>query len=173
MPPMETSLSLRPTFDLDLEIPADQAAHRLGAIIGAGDGPIVGETVGNHLMLALARRDRHFWSPWLTIEIQPDDQRTRIHARFHPHPNVWTGYMLGYLGVGTATTFAAIFGFVQLTLGHTPWALWIAAIGILAALVMWLAARVGQGLAQEQMEILDTAVRKAVIEDWTPPIHDD
>ena len=166
------SRSLRPTFDLDVDVPPDQAAHRLGALIGAGDGPIVGQTVGHHLMLAPAKRDRHFWSPWLTVEIQPEGDRTRIHARFHPHPNVWTGYMLGYLGVGTATAFAVIFGAVQLTLGDQAWALWIAVAGVATMVVMWIAARVGQGLAQEQMAILDTAVRQAVMDAWAPANHE-
>jgi len=172
---MASTLALRPTFDLDVEIPPDEAAHRLGAIIGAGGGPIVGETVGHHLMLGIRPRDRHFWSPWLTIEIEEastlPERSTRVHARFHPHPNVWTAFMLGYLAIGTAFAFAAVFGAVQLSLGQSPWALWIAAGAALVALVMWIAARIGQGLAREQMDVLGTVVHKALVEDEHPAIH--
>lgn len=152
--------ALRPTFDVDVACDAAETGRRLATLLE--DGTFVGEAVGNHLMLGFHKRDRHFWSPWLTIEIEPADASARVHARFHPHPSVWTGFMLGYLGVGTATTFAAIFGFVQIVLGTFPWALPIAGAGLLLAVVMWYAAKAGQRLARHQMTVLGAQVREVL-----------
>lgn len=166
-----TTLAMRPTFDLDPDLSPEEAAHRLATIIGAGDGPIVGETVGNHLMLAIRRRDRHVFSPWLTLEIRPadpaddppgDPPRTTIHARFHPHPSLWTAFMMGYLALATIASFAAIFAGCQMVLDATPWAAWILPACALVAGAMWVASQVGQRLGADQMDLLRTAVEKAL-----------
>jgi len=159
---------MRPTFDLAPDLSPEEAAHRLATIIGAGDGPIVGETVGNHLMLAIRRRDRHVFSPWLTIEVrraaEPPDEpsSTALHARFHPHPSLWTAFMMGYLALATIASFGAIFAGCQLVLDSTPWAGWTVPACALVAGAMWVGSQVGQRLGAEQMDLLRTAVEKAL-----------
>ena len=90
-------------------------------------------------MLTVSDKDRHFWSPWLDMEvIEPDEDgdtdSVTVRGRFMPHPNIWTAYMAGYFGLATFSAFAAIYAYAQWATEQTPTGLWAA--GLCACLVI-------------------------------------
>jgi len=161
---------MRPTFLLTVDLTQEQVIDKLRGLIDHNDGRFTGKVVGRHVMLTVSEKDRHFWSPWLDMEvIEPEedeavdgaegtDGKVTVRGRFMPHPNIWTAYVAGYFGLATFSTFAAIYAYAQWATESSPTALWGAGLGVLITIVVWWSAQVGQKLAHGQMEELREVV---------------
>lgn len=154
MPP--TLPPMRPQFAYDFPINEERALELLKGIMDTNDHPIEGRTAGNHLMLVIPTKDRHFWSPWLNIETLKieDSHHTTIKGRFSPNPSVWTGFMFMYSTLAVLASLAFVFGLSQLVLQKPAWAFFLIIPSVLAAAAMYWASLVGQHLAQNQMQLL-------------------
>ncbi len=154
LPPM------RPKFEFTFPIVPDHAIELLESIMDNNDHPIEGRSAGNHLMLVIPIKDRHFWSPWLNLEARPykpnpdSELITHIKGRFSPNPSVWTGFMMTYSSLAVLAFLAVIFAFSQIMMDDSPWALQaLIPLAIIAGVMYW-SSLVGQKLAQEQMQLL-------------------
>lgn len=158
---------LRPTFRLNLDRPPERAAAALEALTSEQGGPFPGQSTGSHVTLTIARGERHFWSPWLHLELTPsatDPARTDLFGRFSPAPSIWTGFMLTYIALFTLGLFAAVWAMAQVMLEGPPTALWVVLLTVVIAAAMLVSARIGQGLALDQMARLREAVGRALDE---------
>lgn len=145
---------IRPTLDLTLANPPERAVADLRAALErAGRHPF--SMTGGHVQIHTPREDRRFFTPMLTLEIQPATGGASVHARFSPRPAVWTGFMLGYIALITSASFAAMFALALGMLGGAwaPAGLGAGALG-LAAGAVYMASLAGQRLARPQMESL-------------------
>lgn len=150
---------MRPTFTIEFPLPTREAIERLSVLVSDRDYPIDGRIAGNHLMLVIPPARRHFWSPWLNIEVNPCDAGSSVKGRFSPNPSVWTAFMLTYIALGTLVFFAAMFGVSQWMMDKTPSALPLALVPIGIGLVMYWASLIGQRIANEQMnELYDASM---------------
>lgn len=104
----------------------------------------------------------HMWSPQLRLELHEVEGRTDIHARFSPHPHVWTLYLAIHAFGAFGTLGAGVFGLSQYLAGASPWALWALPISPVLAALVWALAFVGQGLGAEQMYELRRFVEDAL-----------
>ena len=160
---------------MDVEVPSGQLVEHLARELAAmpiqvrrtrvpGSGEVdTTHRNRDHLIITVLPEARHFWSPWLTIEVEPHASAARVSALFSPHPSLWTGYMFGYLSLGVIAMFSLIFaGSVAMTGGSSWWTLWIAGGAILGAIGMWWASVVGQRLAAAQMDELHAALDRAI-----------
>lgn len=154
---------MRPTFLIEFPVSPEQAIKCLSMLVNDHDLPIEGRIAGNHLMLVIPPKRRHFWSPWLNIEVHACDDRSSVKGRFSPNPSVWTGFMLTYLALGTLVLFALLFGLSQWMMGKPPTAITLAAIPTLIAVVLYLASLIGQRIAIDQMNELYTASMDALV----------
>jgi len=180
---------LRPTFVWELDLPASAASRRLAALVGPGGG-LEGRVLPGHAVLALPASQRRLSSPWLTIELRDlarpgapmpelweaaadahfaqdaasdrDPPRCQAVGRFSPKPSLWTLMMLSQIALATLVFFALMWAIAQVVLDEAPWALaFAAALGVLMLALVGLA-RVGQVLAQGQMERLRRDVARAL-----------
>ena len=150
---------MRPTFEIDFPIVPEQAIDRLSSLVDDSDYPIEGRIAGTHLMLVIPPSSRHFWSPWLHIEIHElaSGESSKIQGRFSPNPSVWTGFMLSYIALATLIFFAAMFGIAQWMMDKPASTLMlIPALLVIAGVLYW-ASLIGQKLAQAQMHELYNA----------------
>lgn len=165
-----SALAIRPTFTLTTDLPPEAAVARLAQVIAADGRAVVKQRVGRHMMVTVPETDRHFWSPWMTLEAsaEGDDDAaadagpTRVFGRFSPAPSLWTGFMFSYIAVGALACFAATWAAAQATMKHAPSALWVTAACVAIAAALWWASRVGQRLAQAQMAELRALVEAAL-----------
>ncbi len=117
----------------------------------------------NHLVVTFPEAQRHFWSPWLALDLASrDDGGTRLFGRFSPHPAVWTAWAFSYLGLGVVAFFSAVFGTCQCLLESPATALWGVASCAVVATALFVSSRMGQRLAREQMRRLGDVVSAAV-----------
>ncbi len=153
---------MRPTFTLDFPIDSKEAVSRLAQLVDDADYPIEGRIAGNHLMLVIPPSYRHFWSPWLHLEVTEHDQGSSVRGRFSPNPSVWTGIMLTYIALMTLTFFACMFGIAQWMMDKPPTVLrFIPLFLVIAALLYW-ASLIGQKIADAQMHELYDASMNAL-----------
>jgi len=162
---------LRPTFEIDFPIDPEVAVARLANLLDDRDMSVEGRRVGNHLMLVIPPPRRHFWSPWLHIEVHtvrhPDRPAgeppgARVHGQFTPNPSVWTAFMFGYLALAILGIFAAIFGVAEWMVHQPPAALNLIPVLLIVAALMYWASLIGQKLARPQMHELYDATTRAL-----------
>jgi len=158
-----SSFRIRPHFEETVEWDLESAQQRLvdrlrhdGARCKVMDFP-------GYVTLRIPEQEQHFWSPQLTISLEPtDDGRTRLEGIYGPNTSVWSMYLYGYLLVGTASLFAGVFGLSQWLAGTRPWGLWIlAGLGTCAA-GFYLMAQFGQKLGARQTFQLHQELEAAV-----------
>lgn len=154
---------MRPTFEIDFPIDPETAINRLCLLLNDDDYPVTGRVAGTHLMLVIPPDRRHFWSPWLNIEVHPQSEtnaeEAKIHGRFSPNPSVWTGFMLGYITLITLIFFASMFGVAQWMMDGSPTALKLIPVFVVIGGIMYWASLMGQRIANAQMhELYDASM---------------
>jgi len=154
---------MRPTFEIDFPIEPESAIDRLCSLLNDDDFPVTGRVAGTHLMLVIPPDRRHFWSPWLNIEVHShateSAANSKIQGRFSPNPSVWTGFMLGYISLLTLVFFACMFGIAQWMMDSPPAALKLIPLFVIIAAIMYWASLMGQKIARVQMhELYDVSM---------------
>jgi len=113
-------------------------------------------------MISIVESKRHFWSPWMHLEIRNDSQRRMVAGRFSPHPSIWTGFRFSFLGIGSLVFVAALFGISQQLSGQSPWAYIFIPIGLSVIALLWFISRTGQKLAREEMEQMKSRIEECL-----------
>jgi len=121
-----------------------------------------GQFTGRHAMISIIESKRHFWSPWMNLEIRETDTGRHVFGRFSPHPSIWTGFMFAYLAIAAIVSFAAMFGLSQQLSGQPPWAYYIIPIGLIIATILWFAAKAGQNLANDEMQQMKASIEECL-----------
>lgn len=149
---------MRPRFRVPVAMSADEVVGRLERRLSEPDCPCHGSVAGNHRVvdLRVLGRDRHFWSPSLSLTVAEgeDGAGAMVHGVVGPNPNVWTLFAMGYMGLATLLAGIGIFGFVQWWLDLRPWGLYVAPVLVLGLALMYVSSRIGQGLAAPQTLML-------------------
>ena len=153
---------MRPRFELVVPVPPEEVFARLEAGLACPGCPCqavvvrrtIGQVVRRTLDVLVAPRIRHVWSPMLGLEVDAHPQGARLHGLFGPNAAVWTAVLFSYAFLGLCALFAGMLGLTQLALGMTPHGLIGVAVCALLATLPWLASRVGQARAADQMELL-------------------
>lgn len=153
-----TVARMRPTFLLETDLSSDEVVKCIRQSIANTTGQYRGRFAGTHAMISIDDSRRHFWSPWLHLEVRETDSVREVFGRFSPHPSIWTGFMLAYLAIATIMFFALMLAFSQLILKSAPWAFLALPIGLLVAGTLWFASQAGQKLAHDEMGDLRSMV---------------
>lgn len=142
---------LRPTFYLELPVPAEEAIQRIRRELARTElaGPTM--AAGRYAEFLVHRSERRIWSPRLTIRIEDAPDGSTLRGRFAPRPDVWTGFMFVYIVVAFLILFGATLGYVQQVSDQTPWGYWAVPGGLLVIAAIHLLSYAGQRLARGQM----------------------
>lgn len=159
---MSNDVAMRPRHAFVLPVERGQALSQIQARLNAADCPVEGVMAGHHVELLVRPDARHFWSPWLSVDVLSHPDGVEVRCRFGPHPHVWTGFMSGFAFLAFTGLAGLVFGCTQLILKRPPTGLlaMIPALGFSAALY-W-ASLVGQRLGAPQMGVLYGFLRDAL-----------
>ena len=149
-----TSARMRPTFAIDLPLPADEAARRLQHQLGVSQFADESMGSGRFVDLVVDEADRRIWSPQLSIQIEDLDGGSVLRGRFSPRPDLWTFIMFVYFFMAFLMLFGASLGYVQWTMADLPWGLWALPVGLVIITGLHGASQIGQRLGQDQMHQL-------------------
>ncbi|WP_434979431.1 hypothetical protein [Daejeonia sp. YH14] len=104
--------------------------------------------------------DEPFWKPSLTLRTETEkenaEQRTAIRGIFGPSSSVWTFFMFLYFlfSIGWMVFFTLWFVGLQIRSEDFHWALAASFVMLGCMLLTYLASRIGQSKAKEEMEKL-------------------
>ena len=143
--------SMRPHFEIALP---DDGKTLLGAVreeLAAPDAPFIGNVLATHAYLRLPRDSRSLLSPNLDLQLLGEGGKVSLRGRFTPHPSVWMGFMAVFFTLALIGLAGLMYGFAQMTVDETPWAMLAAPICFGLIAFVYGAAYVGQGLVQDEM----------------------
>ena len=116
-----------------------------------------------YLCIRIPEEQRHFWSPRLTLSLDPaDDNKTRIEGVYGPNANVWALFLYGYLIFGSIALFSGCLGLAQVMIDHSAWGLWIFWPSMAAIVALYITAQFGQKLGAAQTFQLHQAYESAI-----------
>lgn len=151
-----TSTQFRPTFQLPTSLcERDVVARVQNAIADQG---FKGQFVGQHMQISIVEHDRHFWSPWLHLEVRDVEGDNQLFGRFSPHPTLWLAFVFAYLSIAFICFFASIIGLSQWLAHESAWAFVVIPLGGMLAVGLWVVSQVGQKLARQEMEQMQAIV---------------
>jgi hypothetical protein len=159
--------SSRPRFVEPVPVPASVLLERARSRLRCPEPRIHVQMAYHHLELLIDPADRHTWSPWLSVSIDPDPARpdgALIRGRWGPHPAVWTGFVSLQIVWAFAALCGAVYGLTALTLGHAAWSLWLVPGAAALMGLTHTAAWVGQQLGRAQMGTLQAALADLLAE---------
>jgi hypothetical protein len=156
---------MRPVFDIRLESSGEGVLRALDQLLRSGTSGLAGQVVlPRHAVLQLPKHQRTMLSPFLNIELTPDEHGAVLQGRFSPHPNVWTGFVAIYSVLGMIGFLSAMYGISEWWLGGPTWSLLGVPVSIAAIAFVYGAAVIGQGLTADEMYELRALVDRAVRE---------
>lgn len=123
-----------------------------------------GEVFRSNAALWLPEDKRSLWSPYLNLTFESDEEQpsvTLVHARFSPHPNVWTFFIAVYFAIALIGVGFSVYGMVAWSLEGNPWWLLGAPASALTIAFVFGASLIGQGLSASEMHDLRHVVEHA------------
>ena len=154
-----------PTFLLETEKSVEQGLDCVRQAVENSPADYMGKFSGHHAMIGISKSKRHFWSPWMNLEVRDTESRREVFVRFSPHPSIWTGFMFCYFAIGVLVFFAAMLGMAQQLIQQTAWGYYFIPAGLLIAFLLWLASRIGQKLADSEMRQMKLTIQGCIGDD--------
>ena len=154
---------MRPVFEVPLPVAGEAVIAQIRRRLRDPEGRVEGVMLAAGAELTTVKSERHFWSPYLSVEVaRGDDGAWALRGRFAPEPNVWILFLgiygiLGMIGLG-----ALMYGVSQWMVRESPWALWGVPASIALVAFTYGAAFIGQGLGAEEMYRLRSFVDDCV-----------
>lgn len=98
--PVSHQIVLRPRFKMELEKDCIQVIQ-LFAKSKSEQNKFIVSCMDDHIFIKLPRKEQHFWSPQLHLEVTEQSAHScSLHGFFGPNPTVWTMFMFLHVGVG-------------------------------------------------------------------------
>ena len=112
--------------------------------------------VDDHVFIKFPKKDQHFWSPQLHLEINKTDENTStLHGLFGPNPTVWTMFMFFHFIVASLFIAFGIWGYTNWSLkSDYGIQLLIALLMIVSWVVLYFIGRLGKATGKDQMHLL-------------------
>lgn len=154
---------LGPTFALELSAEAEEVVGRLERFVGRQECAYEGAVTRRHAQLTVQKRDRHFWSPHLSLDVREQPHGSLVFGRFNPSPGIWTGFMLTSLAIVTSAGVGLIWACAQVMLDQPPTAAWSVLVGAVLLVLLWAFSAAGQRLAAREMQQMRDAVEQVCL----------
>lgn len=129
----------------------DEVIQRIKENLKTCKADCQGATAVNYAILTVPERERHFWSPHLTINVEEREGGSLVRGLYTPAPNVWTMFIFFYTAVGLTTLGMAFYGLSLLSLGQPAKILWWVLPLVLLFLSIYLVSYSGQKAGRSQM----------------------
>lgn len=158
----ESNLRIRPRFRKETTFSLELVKSKITSALEISGEKCKGEIVANHVILKIPLSQQHYWSPVLTLDLEPTEGGTLIRGLFGPKPGVWTMFVFFYSAIGFLTMMGLIFGLSQMMLNLDAFGLWAVPAGGFLLIGLFIISKVGQRLGHDQMrqlkEFLDNSL---------------
>ena len=111
---------LRPRFSIDLEENAEIVLNRFSDKFKKEETTFRGSIIDGHIFIAVSKKEEHFWSPQLHLEILEKTKKTSLlKGLFGPKPQVWTLFMFIHFVIGISFLGFAVFLYTKISLNES------------------------------------------------------
>ncbi len=92
---------LRPRFTIDLDENCNEILKRFSDGLKNKNANVIGNIVDGHVFIKVSKKEEHFWSPQLHLEIiEKTSESSLLKGLFGPKPAVWTLFMFVHFVIG-------------------------------------------------------------------------
>ena len=96
-----SDIFLRPRFTNDLEENYEVLLNRFSDEFKSKNCQFRGTIIDGHIFISVSKKDEHFWSPQLHLEIlEKTEKESELKGLFGPKPQVWTLFMFIHFVIG-------------------------------------------------------------------------
>jgi len=143
---------LRPRFKLDLKEDNEAVLSRF-ELEKTTQSELVVSRIDNHVFIRIPKKEQHFWSPQLHLEIVSFDKGTSVlRGLFGPNPTVWTMFMFFHFALAVSFIAFCIWGYTNYSLNYSYFYQSIGAVFmILFWVVLYIAGRIGKTASKDEM----------------------
>ena len=115
----KNDLNLRPRFSKELKLSSEMVLKSFEKAKLSQDS-YVAFTVNNHVYLKIPKKNQHYWSPQLHLEIDDvDTNNSLLRGLFGPNPAIWTMFMFFHFLVGGLFIAFGIWAYANYSLGSS------------------------------------------------------
>jgi hypothetical protein len=145
---------LRPTFEIPLDSSRSEAIEKLRGEYERTNNGASFLMFGEYGELHLPAEEHRLWSPHLSFYVTEHDEQVLVRGRYAPRLDVWTLIWIVYLLMAFSVFFGLIIAYCQWALHESMWGVWVAIVGLIAIVLCYVVAHIGQQLSVDQMESL-------------------
>lgn len=147
---------MRPRFQLHTSLSVEEVLERFEKRLNEPDCPCKGQIRKRHILLRVHDQDRHFWSPFMDLEVNPASsaEGSKANGIVGPSPEVWTGFIAGYSALIFLFFVASILGYAQWSLERQAWGWYALPVIVVLLIACWGLSQLGQKFASTQIELL-------------------
>lgn len=112
--------------------------------------------VDDHVFIRFQKKDQHFWSPQLHLEInEAGEDKATVRGLFGPNPTVWTLFMFLHFVVAGLFFAFGIWAYTNITLSN-PYAiqLFLTIFMVLLWFILYFSGRIGRSKGMPEMHKL-------------------
>ena len=151
---LNNQIVLRPRFKETVKLPLEEVVKRfVDQKTKQSRYKIV--YFDEHIFIKLPRKEQHFWSPQLHLELNKDEEKTSIHGFFGPNPSVWTLFMFTHLILATAFLGLIVWAYTQYNLGNSYfWQVFLMILIVFFWVVLYFGGRLGRMKGRPDMEAM-------------------
>jgi len=163
MPDIPKTIALRPRFQ---KIVAEEkkAILKVFEKEKSAQKTFIVSIVDDHIFIKLPRKEQHFWSPQLHLEVNDhEEQASKIYGLFGPNPTVWTLFMFLHFVVATLFFTVGVWAYSNWSL-EKDYAIQVffTLFTVIIWFVLYFFGRVGRSKGQPQMQELNTFMEKTI-----------
>ncbi|MEM6362056.1 MAG: hypothetical protein AAF731_18355 [Bacteroidota bacterium] len=149
-----SSLNIRPRFKKVSNLSQKKLEYILKRALSEESAKCIGYVGSGYSAIKIPVKERHFWSPQLTISFEETEGQTNISGLYGPNPTVWAVFFFGYVTLVIIGLFILVIGFSRISLGMSSGILWVIPVLLTVAAVLYIIAQAGQKIGAEQMYTL-------------------
>jgi len=150
----KTGFQIRPRFEVSSDYQVAELELLLKQALKKDNAPCSGQVRYGYVSLFPSEKDKHYWSPHLSVTIEEHSSLngSLVRGLYGPSPAVWTMFVFVYGIIAVAIVIALVIGFANLSIGESSVILWAVPLLILILGSMYLVSSVGQKKGHNQIE---------------------
>ena len=162
---VKNDIVLRPRFKIELNEDNVSVLKRFEDLKNSQSNFTVSR-IDNHVFIKYLKKDQHFWSPQLHLEIDEiNDSSSLLHGLFGPNPTVWTMFMFFHFIVATLFIAFGIWAYTNWNLGTN----FIIQLSLMILMViiwfgLYFAGRLGRDSSKKEMmqlhEVMENIIKQ-------------
>jgi hypothetical protein len=160
---LSNDIVLRPRFTFDVETVNEKLLKGFEQAKTAQSDFVI-TRIDDHVFIKFPKKEQHFWSPQLHLEInEKDEYSATVHGLFGPNPSVWTMFMFFHFIIAGLFIAFGIWAYTNATLGNSyAIQLFLTLFMVLIWFVLYIGGRMGKSKGQPEMHKLHRFMKETL-----------